>query len=77
MVVTKQLSASLAISAEAGDILQMAGAFELARSCTACSLSPAAWLPSPMSTRSGLARPARMSPCAMHAVSSAYAYAYA
>ena len=35
LVVTKQLSASFAISAEAGDILQMAGAFELARSCTA------------------------------------------
>ena len=60
---TKQLSASFAISAEADDMRQMVGALELARSCTACSLSPAATLPSPLRTRSGLARPAMMSTC--------------
>ena len=47
LVVTKQLSASFAISAEADDMRQMVGALEIARSYTACSRSPAAVLPNP------------------------------
>ena len=67
LVVMKQLIESLVISALSHDILLMTGTLShMLFRYTSSSLSPASWLPSPISTMSGLRRPRTMSPWAMN-----------
>mmetsp|Transcript_32704 Transcript_32704/g.77544 ORF Transcript_32704/g.77544 Transcript_32704/m.77544 type:complete len:202 (+) Transcript_32704:248-853(+) len=66
LVVIKQLMASLVISALAGDMRRTAGSFSTQSWYMRSSTSPAALLPSPINTMSGLRRPLTTSPCAMN-----------
>ena len=61
-IVTKQLMDNLVISAEAGDMRQMAGFDVVMRRFISSRTSPAALLPSPIKAMSGLSVPFMMSP---------------